>query len=328
MLPFFRVLTLVGLTLGAEFSYDRCDKKEGPAYWGGFCQNTTVQQTPINLCGATTMSTMPTMTALNYNVSQVMPILNNGHTLQLNQGSGTAPTLQVGNLAQMVGRGSNTTTQTWVFAQVHLHWGRTGKINEGSEHYLQGIAYPLEAHLVHYNAQYGSVGNAVGQPDGLLVVGYFFQVGSSTPNLIKQIALAATQAKKDPQAITPAVTLTDIFPGTGSYYSYGGSLTTPGCNPVVTWIVFTQILTITQSDLDLIKQASTTPPSGGQSIAVYGNFRPLQKQPSTLYIVGGSSAACTAVTEPVFTCSLGFGSNPSIFVHMAAMMFATYVLRH
>ena len=39
----------------------------------------------------------------------------------------------------------------WQLEQVHFHWGRTGKDTEGSEHFLNGKQYALEAHFVHFN---------------------------------------------------------------------------------------------------------------------------------------------------------------------------------
>eukprot|EP00961_Rhodomonas_salina_P228464 3087722-Rhodomonas_salina.1 len=33
---------------------------------------------------------------------------------------------------------------TWKFAQAHFHWGREGRVDEGSEHFLEGKQYPLE----------------------------------------------------------------------------------------------------------------------------------------------------------------------------------------
>ena len=40
------------------------------------------------------------------------------------------------------------------FAGLHFHWG--SESNEGSEHTVEGQAYPLELHLVHFNSEYGS----------------------------------------------------------------------------------------------------------------------------------------------------------------------------
>jgi hypothetical protein len=38
----------------------------------------------------------------------------------------------------------------------------------------------MEAHLVHYKSEYGSVSNASGKADGLAVVGIFFKVNCDT----------------------------------------------------------------------------------------------------------------------------------------------------
>jgi hypothetical protein len=58
----------------------------------------------------------------------------------------------------------------------------------------------------------------------------------------------------------------------GGYYSYPGSLTTPTCNPVVTWVVLANVLPITQASLDkfLAVQGET-----GVETAKHGNARPL-----------------------------------------------------
>ncbi len=38
---------------------------------------------------------------------------------------------------------------TFRLAQLHFHWGE--KATFGSEHLVDGRAFPLEMHLVHYN---------------------------------------------------------------------------------------------------------------------------------------------------------------------------------
>ena len=40
---------------------------------------------------------------------------------------------------------------TYKFAQLHFHWGDTSQ--QGSEHTLNGKAFPLEVHLVHFNTK-------------------------------------------------------------------------------------------------------------------------------------------------------------------------------
>ena len=43
------------------------------------------------------------------------------------------------------------------FAGLHFHWGsESDETVMGSEHTVEGQAYPLELHLVHFNSEYGS----------------------------------------------------------------------------------------------------------------------------------------------------------------------------
>lgn len=49
-----------------------------------------------------------------------------------------------------------------------MHWP--------SEHTIDGKHFAAEVHLVHYNLKYGNFSNAVAQPDGLSVIGVFFEV--------------------------------------------------------------------------------------------------------------------------------------------------------
>ena len=61
----------------------------------------------------------------------------------LRVGQTTIPTLSGGGLPAR-----------YQFAGLHFHWG--SESNEGSEHTVEGQAYPLELHLVHFNSEYGS----------------------------------------------------------------------------------------------------------------------------------------------------------------------------
>jgi hypothetical protein len=65
-------------------------------------------------------------------------------------------------------------TDTYVFQQLHFHWGSDDSI--GSEHTVNGKSYPGELHLVHYNSKYGDYKSALKHSDGLAVLGVLFQV--------------------------------------------------------------------------------------------------------------------------------------------------------
>ena len=62
------------------------------------------------------------------------------------------------------------------FGQVHFHWGDAA--SRGSEHTVDGAAFALEMHLVHFKAELEDISAAVaeGKQDSLAVLGFLFQV--------------------------------------------------------------------------------------------------------------------------------------------------------
>ena len=117
--------------------------------------------------------------------------------------------------------------------------------SEGSEHYLEGAQYPLEIHFVHVNLKYGNLAVALasGQSDALLVVGQMFAVGtrqSATMDTIVDGIVAGDFEKER------SLVMSDLMDSSHGYYTYPGSLTTPKCNPIVTWVVLASVLDITQ----------------------------------------------------------------------------------
>ena len=95
------------------------------------------------------------------------------------------------------------------------------------------------------------------------------------------------------------------------FYTYAGSLTTPTCNPVVTWIVMNKVTTIKSSTLALFHDKTK---DADDNKAIFGNYRPLQaKGKRTLYFSWGDAATdftefkgrkCSpwGAREPVFEC--------------------------
>jgi len=119
--------------------------------------------------------------------------------------------------------------------------------HEGSEHYLEGEQYPLELHFVHVNTKYnnGDINAALasGSPDALLVVGQMFKVGASQSSSMDEIAAGIASGDV---AVARSIVASDLMDTGDGYYTYPGSLTTPTCNPVVTWVVLASAIDVTE----------------------------------------------------------------------------------
>ncbi|XP_068911656.1 carbonic anhydrase 6-like isoform X1 [Tenebrio molitor] len=151
-------------------------------------------------------------------------ITNTGHTIEINFLSGTAsPTVSGGGLST-----------EYVLKAFHFHWG--------AEHIVNGYRYPLEGHFVHYAKKYQSFENALNFMDGIAVFSSFYDI-SEKPNvafnnLLKSIPLVAFN-RKQPIKLEKPIAIYDFLPiNTQTFYRYRGSLTTPNCNEVVIWTLF------------------------------------------------------------------------------------------
>jgi carbonic anhydrase len=126
-------------TVGPDWGYSG---KKGAEYWGALCA-TGKSQSPVNLNKQVfdKSSVNDPFVFDNYQTNlRGAKLNNNGHTVQLNSPENVT--------AQISGGGLGATYQ---FAQLHFHWGDTKDV--GSEHTLDGQAYPLELHLVHFNTK-------------------------------------------------------------------------------------------------------------------------------------------------------------------------------
>lgn len=140
-------------------------------------------------------------------------VLNNGHTLQVDVVPGSSLILD-GEVYQLV--------------QFHFH--------HPSEHTVDGVAYPLEAHFVHTGAA------------GLAVLGVLFVEGPADPTLGALWALMPPNpgTVRDPEAtIAPA----RLLPADATTWRYAGSLTTPPCSEVVSWVIYRQPVTASPQQL-------------------------------------------------------------------------------
>lgn len=134
--------------------------------------------------------------------------------------------------------------------QFHVHWGKAPE--EGSEHTIDGTPFSAEIHLVHWNCdKYATFDEAVDKEDGLAVLGIFFKVGEEHAELAKIVELLPRiEHKGDNLFIEGEINPAAFLPANKSYWTYGGSLTTPPCLESVTWIVFKEAVEISEAQLN------------------------------------------------------------------------------
>ncbi|XP_059054626.1 carbonic anhydrase 2-like [Achroia grisella] len=206
----------------------------------------------------------------------VAPI-NNGHTLKWNvEEDWPAPVLSGGPL-----RGN------YSLLQFHLHWL--------SEHAIDGMKYPLEIHLVHVKTGL-TVDEALERPDGLAVIGILTKVvggyeedSSYALEELMPVIPGLLNETEEGDTTVKHIDITRLFsPEPQLFYTYHGSLTTPYCQEVVTWIVMDVPLTI--SDVQY-KEFSRV------NVGGIDNYRSLQRSNRIVY---SSVRSCAYALSPSF----------------------------
>jgi len=186
-------------------------------------------------------SQMPPL-KVEYDDATPTRFFNAGHTFQLDYDGGRRD----GN--KLSGGPLKT---SYTLLQVHCHWGESD--DHGSEHTVNGKAYPGELHFVHYaKEKYGTFAEALKHDDGLAVIGVFLEVGNETNKAIDALDFDAISKEHtagihldgsttDPRRFMPA----DL----NRFWTYEGSLTTPPCLESVKWIVMAEPIIVSAEQL-------------------------------------------------------------------------------
>lgn len=187
---------------GIHFEYEG---EHGPTHWGDLCEGYATcngeVQSPVDITGATPDNTL---SAINHTyATSSTHILNNGHTIQFAYDAGSSIALN---------------GATFKLLQFHFH--------TASEHHVAGQSYPMEVHMVHKDEVSGN----------LAVIGIFFEEGAENP-LLQSFLSHLPQAEDDTYEAADTYDISDFLPAGTHYYTYSGSLTTPPCSEIVTWIV-------------------------------------------------------------------------------------------
>ncbi|EDV42191.2 uncharacterized protein Dana_GF17859 [Drosophila ananassae] len=243
--------------------------------WGGLCDSGT-RQSPININAITSLKgEFDPLKLKNYDDPQSdLQMVNNGHSIQL---SGFDDDLIVSGGGLL---------SDYVVEQVHFHWW--------SEHTINDIRYPLEMHIVHRNTIYPNMSMASEFKDGLLVIGVLFHA-SPTPNQGIEKIVEHLKDVKNASNINNAVSLKinklaimELLPNMDNYFTYAGSLTTPNCAEVVTWIVMSETRPVT---FDQVKQFKEIEHEEGKQLT--NNYRENQSlnDRAVVFVMGQKSGA-------------------------------------
>ncbi len=161
-------------------------------------------QSPIDITGAVPD---PDLAPLDFTYhDEPIKLVNKGHTAEFEYEAGS------GNVLVFEG-------EEYELEQFHFH--------TSSEHTVAGQQYEMEVHLVHKNADKTKA----------VVMGVLIAQGSENPFLANFIDHIPPTKSSTPYEPGTEVNVADFLPADPGYYTYGGSLTTPPCSEVVTWLL-------------------------------------------------------------------------------------------
>ncbi|XP_050075093.1 carbonic anhydrase 7-like [Anopheles maculipalpis] len=177
----------------------------------------------------------------------------------------------------------------YVFEQLHFHWGPDDSV--GCEHLIDGRARSMEAHLVHYNARYGSYAEALAQADGLMVAAFQFDAQPNQPDWMPLQTIVSALRYIQPPGTGTSVPSDCLHWLTGlvldrSYYTYHGSMTTAPYRESVTWLVYHAPIFISSGQANAFRRLLRKRSGSAGSLTLNtSNFRPVQSPSNSFRLV-------------------------------------------
>ncbi|XP_014244183.1 putative carbonic anhydrase 3 [Cimex lectularius] len=239
-------LLFLPLVLGTTFGYDEDD---GPHKWPRlFKECGGKYQSPINI--EHKMVKVKTFRALQFHGFDQLPlnthIKNNGHSVEVRLDTDEPIQISGGPLHR----------NSYTLEQMHFHWGRNDSV--GSENTINGHPYPMEVHLVFFKTIYGTFANALKSgEDALTVLALLVERSEKNNRAYAELFDHVTKVNVPSQKmdLPYPLPLYYLLPNnTENYYTYHGSLTTPPCLEVVTWIEFTTPIPVSHQQLEMIRK--------------------------------------------------------------------------
>ncbi|XP_064609295.1 carbonic anhydrase-related protein 10-like [Liolophura sinensis] len=245
----------------------------GPNFWGVINPDWTLctqgkYQSPIDI-DPNVLLYDPNLRPLNFTPGNFFgDVINTGHDLTIY----LRPTDEENELPLITG---GPLTYKYRLHRLIIHFGASD--DRGSEHRIAGKAFPLEIQLVAYNDDlFLNINQASRSSFGIMVLSLLGQVHEPNSKLLETILQVVPKLRyKDYSQSIPDLALGELVPNTSHYITYEGSLTHPGCQEVVTWIILNKPFFVSTKQLDVLRSIYKVDETKDRS-KMENNFRPVK----------------------------------------------------
>lgn len=193
-----------------------------PEHWAEIEENSDcggMNQSPVNIIEIDAVPNDNDKLKVFYSPETLLHgVTNNGHSIQFD--------FETGDSIQY-------NDKIFYLRQIHFH--------VPAEHYINGVKYPIEIHLVHMSKE-----------NELTVCGILGMEGEES-QLFEFFKSFLPIENGEVKELRQVIDLTNLDLENKEYYSYNGSLTTPPCTENVNWIVFKQPLILSQEEVIALK---------------------------------------------------------------------------
>ncbi|XP_046431865.1 carbonic anhydrase-related protein 10 isoform X1 [Neodiprion virginianus] len=247
------------------------DGISGPAFWGlinpewSLC-NKGRRQSPVNLEPARLLFD-PNLRSLHLDKHRIGGILaNTGHSVVFAVDNDTRHPVNISG---------GPLSYRYQFHEIHLHYGLHDRT--GSEHTVDGYAFPAEIQIFGFNSQlYNNFSDALHRAQGIVAVSLLLQLGDLSNPELRIFTEQLDKIKYGGEATEiKRLAVRGLLPGTEHYMTYDGSTTMPACHETTTWIILNKPIYITKQQLHALRKLM----QGDQKrpkAPLGNNFRPPQ----------------------------------------------------
>lgn len=225
-------LSLFFLLIHSTLSFHGPLNYQDQQHWPNHCSLGT-HQSPIDLPLPSSCIQSPNYISINQ--IQYTP-LTNKHLEYAHEYTFQLDTSQNGYISISI---HNQTFQ-YNLTNIHFHLN--------SEHSINGNLFSTEMHLVHTLAPSSQTSSYENEYNKYLVVAIIFEPSSNARNnsFFETVDF-------NTRSNIPLLKWNSFLTERNNFYYYHGSLTTPGCDEQVNWIVIDKIYTISQEQFDIFK---------------------------------------------------------------------------